>query len=658
MKTQTRTWIGAVLLAAALAAGVWTATVAAQGLSKLPQQLGTAEEMDAVEAVDRRKFVRARELAQSVLDDDPESIPGLFAMASALHYGDGNLPQGTYLIRQARKLLEARAGKTPRDEINLYWYRRIIDEQISIAGDMDRREDQLRALKRRDEVFEPRPADHIWAMIKLERWMDARRQIRKAMNHSNLGQVFRAMNGLCALEFEMRNREAGYLSCKAMADRFDNNEVAWSNTAESALTALRHEEAETHYLKATGLVNNSYGSPWRSLAMIYLLEGRVTEALSALKRAQKQRQGRPSYTHQQDQASMDTAVGSLMIALGRGQDAERLGRRVFERPDRAGGTSASGEQIKMTGTLLFWNALRMRTAQLREADAAKPWYQRLRPSTERRALELENWTVGRRAIAMLANEARLTELLRPHLLGIVNIEIWMIASSMELLGPGVAQAAIEEARKAEESYPGTEGYFKALEAEVALHGGDEERALELAQEALDLLPRAEVLLRARVAAIGGKAADEMGREKRRNTLWDHALEDFPAIFRLMDYSLPVTVKYQDNDLAEDIADALLRSPRFHSEDAGLTIKITTQEDGARLCLYRAMDALHGCTTVKAQEDDEDDNALTVRASSQFHDYVMSPKLDLSQADVRSLDGSLATGRAREQVDKALDSLAQ
>jgi len=628
---------------------------AAPALAQSDAPRGGVEEMEAVDAARAGKYVRARELAEEVLEDNPDSVPGLFAMASALHYGEGNLPRAAFHVVRARKLLEKTNGLDPAGEVARYWYLQLLTLESFIHSDMDKRILQLEVLRRRDEVYEARPGDHIWALIKLRRWDAARAKIREAIGSESRDQVFKGYNGLCALEFELRRREEGYRACRALTQEFKSHEVAWSNAAESAMVAFRHSEAENFYLKATELANNSYGSPWRSLAMIYLLEGRFTEALSALKRAQKQRMRRLSYTHQQDQASMDMATASLMLALGRGEDAERMGRRVYERPDRAGGTSASSAQGELSGALLFYAALQMRIAERREEVAALPWYRRwFLPDAELRRLELEAWTVKRGAVALLASEQRLVELLRPHMLGIVNVEVWLMGAVAPILGTGVTAEGIRLARGAEE-HDDAEGYFDALATEVALKRGDEERALASARQALVNLPKAEVMLRARVAALGGQAAGLLGEDRVRDEMWDQALADFPAAFRLLDLSIPVTVKHQGG-LSEDVADAILRSPRFVSSPSGLTLEITRGAQGLRLCLYRRHQALHGCAEVPLEGEDED--AIIEEASASFHDLVMSPKLDLSQADVRSLDGSLATGKAREEIDEVLKDVTK
>lgn len=627
----------------------------AAAVAQSDEELGTPEEMEAVQALDRDEYAKARELAEAVLEKNPESVPALFALSSAHHYGEANLPKALFGIRKARSILEKRAGREPKGLAERYWYQLVLTEEAYACGDMDRREEQLAVLERRDEVFGERPGDRIWALIKLKRWSEAERAIAAAKEHELSSQVFRGFNGDCALWFERRMRNKSFEACLRLSAEYPLNEVAWSNTGESAMGAFNHAEAERMYLKATELRNNSYGSPWRSLGMIYLLEGRVTETLAALKRAQQQRMAREAYTLQQDQASMDTAVATLMIALGRGEDALRIARRVYERPDRAGGTSATPLQGKITGAILFYNALQLRIGELKEERAAAPWTTRMVPSPELEKLELEAWSVRRRAIKLLAGRKDLTEILRPYLTGIVNTEVWLIGSLGEMLGPGVAAESVRRAERTER-HPAAEGYFLAYQAEIAMVRGDYAEARSHARKALEALPPAEVMLRARTSAVLGVAEDEEGNSKARDAAWDVALDDFPAVFRRLGIALPVTVTHGGSGLDKDIADALLRSPRFRSEKAGLTIKITAGAS-TRICLYRTHDALHGCAEVSREKDEEDD-AFVARASAEFHDLVMSPKLDLSQADVRSLDGSPASGRARKDVEDVLDSVSK
>lgn len=617
------------------------------------EPLGSPGEMEAVDAVDAGEYVRARKLAEEILKQNPNSIPGLYALSSVFHYGESNLPKALHLIREARERCEGRYGKVPSERLGKYWYFRIVQEEVYLTGDMDLREDQLAVLKIRDKQFDNRPADKIWPLIKLERWDEAMEAVDEALASDDFDQKFRGMNSHCALEFERRRRVASYEACLKMAQRFDYSEVGWSNTAESAMMVFKHDEAEEFYLKATERPNDSYGTPWRSLAMIYLLEGRTSEALSALKSAQQQRQARQPHTWQQDQGTMDMAVTNLLLALGRSEEGVKMGRRVFERPDRAGSTSASQLQLSIAGGLLFWTSLKMRVAEMEEERASRPWYIRLWPDREREQLELEAWTVERRVVRLMAFQPEIIEMTRPYLTGITNVESWEQGTLVYVLGPGVAQAVVDQARE-EEDHEDAEGYFLGLEAEIALANGDEAQALEKVVAANKKLPRAEVMLRARLAAVGGEAARRLGKDDLRDKLWNQALEDFPAVFRLLDLAIPIEVEHGDSDLEEQVAEAIARSPRFVVEEGGLKVTVKHEGEVLRTCLYRAHNALHACaeTPVKVDED-----ATTFDASKAFHAVIMSPKLDLTQADIRSLDGSPSTGRARKEVDDLLKDVS-
>jgi hypothetical protein len=295
----------------------------------------------------------------------------------------------------------------------------------------------------------------------------------------------------------------------------------------------------------------------------------------------------------------------------------------------------------------------MRVAEMEEERASRPWYIRLWPDREREQLELEAWTVERRVVRLMAFQPEIIEMTRPYLTGITNVESWEQGTLVYVLGPGVAQAVVDQARE-EEDHEDAEGYFLGLEAEIALANGDETQALEKVVAAHKKLPRAEVMLRARLAAVGGEAARRLGKDELRDKLWNQALEDFPAVFRLLDLAIPIEVEHGDSDLEEQVAEAIARSPRFVVEEGGLKVTVKQEGDALRMCLYRAHNALHACaeTPIKVEED-----ATTFDASKAFHAVIMSPKLDLTQADIRSLDGSPSTGRARKEVDDLLKDVS-
>ena len=89
---------------------------------------------------------------------------------------------------------------------------------------------------------------------------------------------------------------------------------------------------------------------------------------------------------------------------------------------------------------------------------------------------------------------------------------------------------------------------------------------------------------------------------------------------------------------------LLRSPRFH-KGQGLHIKLTTT--GASL-MGTVLDN-HGTVVARAEvkvEGDLDENLRSL--ASEIHRKTFAPKINLSQKDLNSLDGSNLTGSTRTE----------
>src|SRR5262249_43663469 len=128
------------------------------------------------------------------------------------------------------------------------------------------------------------------------------------------------------------------------------------------------------------------------------------------------------------------------------------------------------------------------------------------------AARAEVWADEERAIAVLADDERLRITLEPYQDGSLEpCPPWMTSELVGLLGPAVVSAALSRARATDTEIAGVGPYFDAIDVEVAHARGQLARALDLARETLDSLPRAEALVRARVAAVGAEAARRMGR---------------------------------------------------------------------------------------------------------------------------------------------------
>jgi tetratricopeptide (TPR) repeat protein len=611
-------------------------------------QKATAEEREAVKTAHDGKHVRARELAEKILKAQPRSVPALFALAHAQYEGEHNLPRALFLVRKTRKLCEERGRANPGDTDAREWYLRGLYLEYRILQAMDRPEEQLRVVELMEQVYEPMPWLKIWPLFKVKR-LDEARQTLETSEKSGRWKLH-SLNSRCALEEQCRLREPTYKAGKAMVEAIPHSPVLWSNYGLGCRYTFRLDEAEKAYLKSADLGRPDFnGTAYRSLALLYLQQGRVPESLDALKRAQAQRAERPPHTLQQDETKMDHARGLVLLVLGYGEDAERFVRRAYEQPDRTGSTTDDATDLAISNGLAMWTVLESRQEQLAEEDAALPALRRLAPSADRRALEFQSWTLRRGLLKILHDPQRLA-VLRPYMPGTIVPPPWLATGLVRVLPPGVAAEAVRQARAAED-HPGAVPYFDAQEAEVALLGGRNEDALTLARQALAKLPATgEKLLRARAAAVGGEAARRLGRTQEAHELLHQALCDFPGAFRLLGTAVPVRVEHDGSPLARAFAGRVTASPRFTEAADGFRLAVRGGNGKLTVELFRLAGQQHCAASVPARGAD---NEVIAAAMRRLHNRMMSPALDLTQIDINSLEGSPSALRARQEIDRLL-----
>jgi len=83
-----------------------------------------------------------------------------------------------------------------------------------------------------------------------------------------------------------------------------------------------------------------------------------------------------------------------------------------------------------------------------------------------------------------------------------------------------------------------------------------------------------------------------------------------------------------------------RSPRFHvTSDAPLTVTIDVRAAGGRVCLLGGAERVFGCGEASVNNDGDTVTTLAQRLVDAFHADVFAPRVDMSQAEINSLDGS-------------------
>jgi len=619
---------------------------------------------EADQALRARRYVRARELADLMLRADKDSPFGHGTLGIVLHRAEGSLPRALYHMNRSLEEFEARYGPARFSPVRS-WHLMVLQETAQLNGAMGRNEKKLALLDELEEQGDiPVDADRGWPLMRLRRYDQARGSVEQALSNPAssffYSQRVTAYNAICAIEGEQQHREMTYLACLRSAE-LDRQEgggdpVAYTNAAIGALAMLKMDEAERLILEGTDkFVSGTVSNPWLDLMILYIGQGRMAEALDAMRRMFEWRNSQPPYMEEQNRAQSQMASALFLLVAGHPFEAARISRRALDRPDRTGYTSSDSEQMESAAALVYTVACRT-AAQLRLEEASwSSWTDALWLHYEAIRLELSAWSAARRAAALLAGDRILVSTIRPYLPGGAEISEWIQLELPQLLGPGVVAAAVEQAREIE-SLPDAEGYFKAFDAVVAWEHGDLEGTLELVEAALEALPSPEVLITSHLAAIGSQAAWDLGERERAYALLSRAVQVDPGVLRRLDIALPVRFRAGPSAEAQLALEFLRGSPRLE-EGQGFLVQTGTDGDSTTACLLGLQGEVVGCAYVspRAGEDAED---TARRLAAEFHATAFAPRIDLTQADIQSLDGSptAAGGRNRERMRIILDGI--
>jgi tetratricopeptide (TPR) repeat protein len=596
-------------------------------------------EREAILAGYDNKFVKAREAAEEVLAATPDSVPARFALAMVLHEGERNLPKALHAARLCRRALERHGQTHPDDADAREWYILTLQLEAEILGYMDVREEQLQALAQLEKVYRPMPWLRIFPLIKLNRLDEAEQLVELVASQGTW--KLKVLNSRCMLAEQRRDRAECYRAGKTMVETINDSAVLWSNFGLSCQYDFRINEAEAAYIRSAFSRSQDFnGSAFFSLASLYTQQSRLPEAWHALLQGHRQRARRNGHTLEQDQSVADGTTADVLLALGRSADAERFARKVYERPGRTGSNTGNERTESLLSGLTLWSALRSRCAALREEEALARFP--LRAEASRRQLEVETWTLERRLLKLLSENPMLDELSRPYLPGDGFLPSWQIGTLMRLLPAGVAEEALRQARVKEQSREGAGGaapYLDALEAELALSRGQNERALALARKALGALPPlGEQLLRGRVAALGAEAARQLGQDDEALQLANQAMGEFPQAFRMLETAIPVRIEHDNSSVAAALAAKLRHSPRLRIDPNGLVIRLGCQGEDVVMEMYRLQEVLHFNAKVPTKGAADE---VVEAAFHTFHERMMAPKLELKATDVTALEGTEA-----------------
>jgi tetratricopeptide (TPR) repeat protein len=677
--------------------------VGGPGATPLGSELGqpqdfprTAAEDEVWQLYQEEKLLTARRKVEALLEEDPDSIVGRYVFAQILRRAEGNLPKAMKQMGKARELYEQRYKPTVVNLQETPWllHREILYAAQIIAGELERHEYQLQLLDYHDSLYDPRlTAEHAWPLMLLGRFDEARQYAEKAAQSSDEFQRSLGRNALCAIEGEAGNREERFEACLsayddaaerargddpfAKPDEITSVTVHAYNAAQAALSVLRPDEAER--LAKAGAVRLEFtpANPWRFLVRLYTDQGRMDEAVLALREMQSWRRKMPPHLREQERAETDVAFATVLLVAGETETGMEVIDRALANPDRRGLTSSSKEQALGAHALM---RLAMRRTHA-EVEAERATWSGTAESARITRAQLErsvqDWADAERIRGVLASgegDELLVASLRMYVAGgLEPVPSWLVGDLVPILGAGVSSVVLDMVREAEDD-DALEPYYVALAAEIALHDGDETEALRLAEEALASLPEFEALLRARVAAVAGEAAWDLGKQQAALGFWATAMQRDAGIIRRRGIALPARIDNQaSGPVADRVVELLEDSPRFelgHSNAFTITLDGSGRE--LKMCLLEPGGGDLGCAEtppepepgtqtgvpgVSSDEELEDDDyaAMTVEA---LHARAFAMPVGLSNIDLGSLDGTatISDEANRERMQNLLDKL--
>jgi hypothetical protein len=666
----TRLWrrACATLVVAALAvAGVWEALAQNEPPPLAPN--APAKEQEALALLDKDELVTARRIAEEILEADPDSMIGHYVLGRALHSAEGSLPNAMAHMGRARELYEKRYAAG--DEAAPWrFHQQVLYSTAQLAQEMEEFEFELQILDYHDALYTPMASgEHAWPLMRLERYDEAKKFAALAADSKNAFERTLGLNAACAIEGETEGRESYYKACLAA---LDNKREALGkdphaalavdayNAALAALAAFKPDEAEKIALEGTKRLAFTNANPWRLLAVMYAGQGRAGDAINALREMGAWRRRQPANVRGQDRAQTDAVAAQIFLLAGETERGLGLIDVVIDQPDRRGLSSSSAEQA-LGGHALLRRALR-RAHRGFVAERATWTGVPAKGATARAAASVDSWASDvadeERIVRVMSDRRTLQASFRPYLAGgLDDVQSWLVGDLVEVLGPGVVGAVLEDLR-AKEERPEVAGYFDALEAEVALAHGSSEAAA-LAKRALDALPKNEALLRARVAAVGWRARGGTGQIAMG--FLEQAAQLDGGVFRRMGWRVPAKLTLPADDVGRKVAELLEASPRLDVGDAGLGVGIEPDElGGPKICLYGAQSGARlqcGRPDVRKKEDGtaatSDEMARALVAA--FHQKALALPLGLTGTDVSSLDGSTTTSSqaVRERLEEVL-----
>ena len=591
--------------------------------------------------------IKARELSEQWVRQEPNSPGAQFALAEVLLTIEGNMPRALFHLNRAEQLTNYNNIPEALESGNLQWHYLTLSQLSYVHQLMG---DQLLSLEYLDRLEEIYALDvesfRGWPLIKLKQYDAARGSANRVLQNSeNERERARAWNTICAADLASLQPVESLTACDRAVSEDENfadsasdyDTVYLSNASEVALSLLRMDEAEEYLNRATRYLNaDSVANPWIYKLYLLMNQGRFDESREALDRMLIWREAQEPIVNVMNSAEHFLVTASFFLLAGYSEDAIKLTTTALNQPDRNGSYSADDAQKDSMAALINMMANRLEYQLQLEKVATMDFFESLSARANALSFQFNAWRSERRAAALFAEFDVLQNRLRPYAPLDVHIPEWIEPEIVGSIGTGVMSNIIEQANS-NGVFMLNAGYYHSYKAEVAALDNDRDAVMREGAAALNQLPAQEVLLRARLAAQMGKVAWRNNDYSQALTLFENAYLQDPSILRRLAISLPVDITNDGTEFSEKVADYLADSPRFSRNANGMSLEVSTAPD-LTICLKTRTGNILSCYTISAAEN-ESSKWNAKQLTQIFHTQTFGLGFEISQAQRSILMGS-------------------
>ena len=609
--------------------------------------IGDSRALEICDALELRENIKARELAEKWVRNEPDSPAAQFALAEILATIEGNLPRALFHLIQAENLTDFESIDAAFNSGQMQWHYLALSQLSYVYQLMG---DQLKSLEYLDKISSIYQLDvessRGWPLIKLKQYEAARESAQRVLENSNNPiERARAWNTLCVVELASLAPVESTFACDQTIDEEgdisdqanDYDTVYLTNASEVALSLLQLQKAENYLDRATRVLNpDSVADPWIYKLFLTLSQGRFDEARDALGKMLIWREQQKPLVNVMNRAEHYLVSANFLMLAGYPEDAVNLSKAALNEPDRNGSYSADDAQKDAFAALVNMVANRIEYQIQLETLPGENFFESISNRLKIEVLSFNAWQAERQAASLFADSAVLQNRLRPYAPLDVHIPEWLEPEIVNIMGTGVISAALEES-KANGAFQLNEGYYHAYSTEITALNKNPILTISSANQALTLLPQEEVLLRARVSARLGQAYWALNNHEEALNNYEDAYRKDPTILRRIETSIPVVFSNDGTDFSQIAEGYLKKSPRFFENANGFLMEIKTTPDLSVCLRSRALEIL-SCYHADAAEDQSSEwNAR--RMTNLFHQDTFGLGYQISKAQRSILLGS-------------------